>query len=164
MGERAGEDWDWRLIRQRCVIEARRVLRHDQDAEEAVQEALARIWRWRSSCRTPDRPLPWCLQITRNEALRLISHRAAIATPQELDGEVEDVRAGGEIERTLARLEIDRALEELTSQERLLIALRYADDRSHPEIAAALRIPEATARVRLHRVHKRLKHFMDDTA
>ncbi len=139
------------------------MLRHDQDAEEAVQEALLRIWRGRSSCRTPERPLAWCVQITRNEALRLISRRAA-ASAQELGREVEDVQAGGELERIFLRVDVDRALEELTPQERRLIALRYGDDRSHPQIAAALRIPEATARVRLHRVHKRLKRFMDESA
>ena len=35
---------DWAFVRQRCLREARRMLDRE-DAEEAVQEALARAWR-----------------------------------------------------------------------------------------------------------------------
>jgi hypothetical protein len=41
-------------------------------SETAVgSEALVRAW----SCRNPDDSLAWCLQITRNEAFRLISRQ-----------------------------------------------------------------------------------------
>jgi RNA polymerase sigma-70 factor (ECF subfamily) len=154
-----GPLWDWSLIARRCRVEAVRILRRPEDAEEVVQEALARAWRGRRSCRTPDAPLPWCLQITRNEALRLIGRRRGVSPVQPLedDGEVADQRALGQEERTVVRLDVGRALEELTPHERLLIALRYDHDFSHSEIATRLEIPEATARVRLHRARKRLK-------
>lgn len=155
------DDWDWSLIRKRCSVEAARILRGGQDADEVVQEALARAWRSRRSCRTPEAPLPWCLQITRNEAFRLIARRPAVPEPLEAAGEREDERARGEPERVLARVDIRRALQVLTPQEQLLIALRYVHDWSHPEIAERLEIPEATARVRLHRARKRLKTMLD---
>jgi RNA polymerase sigma-70 factor, ECF subfamily len=155
------ENWDWSLIRTQCSVEAARILRRRQDAEEAVQEALARAWRSRRSCRTPEAPLPWCLQITRNEALRLIGRRKALSEPLDAAGEIEDQRAGFEPERTVARVDISRALQVLTPEERSLITLRYEHDFSHPEIAERLEIPEATARVRLHRAHKRLKTLLD---
>jgi RNA polymerase sigma-70 factor, ECF subfamily len=58
------------------------------------------------------------------------------------------------------RLDVGRALEALTPHERLLITLRYDQDLSHSEIAMKLEIPEATARVRLHRARKRLKRLL----
>src|SRR5436305_15197735 len=67
--------WPWDLARKRCLREARRILRDRDDAEEAVQEAMARAWRGRAACRTPGSPLPWLLKITRNEALRLAARR-----------------------------------------------------------------------------------------
>src|ERR1700733_2756784 len=76
----AGESWNWSQIRERCSVEARRMLRQPQDAEEVVQEALARAWRSRRACRTPETPLPWCLQITRNEALRLMQRQRLMWT------------------------------------------------------------------------------------
>jgi RNA polymerase sigma-70 factor, ECF subfamily len=165
MHENAGEHWDWTQIRKRCAVEALRMLRRHHDAEEVVQEALVRAWRSRGSCRTPDAPLPWCLQITRNEALRLIGRqRTASHDPLECDGDLEDDRTARENERALDRVDVNRALRELTPNERLLITLRYQQDCSHPEIAAKLEIPEATARVRLHRAHKRLKTLLAERA
>jgi RNA polymerase sigma factor (sigma-70 family) len=60
----------------------------------------------------------------------------------------------------LVRIDVGRALRNLTPDERVLIALRYGCDCSHSEIAARLEIPETTARVRLHRVHKRLESLL----
>jgi RNA polymerase sigma-70 factor (ECF subfamily) len=162
MNQNAGDHWDWPAIRTRCKAEAMRFVRRHHDAEEVVQEALARAWRSSGTCRTPEAPMPWCLQITRNEALRLLGRRGAPGSAHavELEGELEDQRARREVDRAMLRVDLDRALQTLTPDERLLIALRYEYDCSHPEIAAKLRIPEATARVRLHRARKRLKPLL----
>ena len=156
------EHWDWSLIRRRCRAEALRILRRPHDAEDAVQEALTRAWRSRHACRNPEAPIPWCLQITRNEAIRLIGRGRPGATTAPLDAEdpVEDAEAGRDGLRVLARVDVHRALENLPPNERQLIALRYLHDYSHSEIAEMLEIPEATARVRLHRAHKRLETML----
>jgi RNA polymerase sigma-70 factor, ECF subfamily len=153
-------DWNWPQIHKRCLLEARRLLRGHADAEEVVQEALTRAWRNQAACRNPESPMPWCLQITRNEALRLIGRRRANLGPLDDDANLVDERASGEGDVALARIDIDRALRALTAHERLLIELRYANDCSHPAIAARLGIPEATARVRLHRAHQRLRPLL----
>jgi RNA polymerase sigma-70 factor, ECF subfamily len=126
---------------------------------------LVRAWRGRGSCRNPDNPLAWCLQITRNEAFRLISRqqRAAVE-PLDAESELADEQALHEPDRTLVRLDVARALEGLTDSERLLLLLRYEQGWSHPQIAARLDIPEATARVRLHRAQKRLRSLLDEDA
>jgi RNA polymerase sigma-70 factor (ECF subfamily) len=164
MSENPADDWDWALIRYRCRAEAVRILHRDHDADEVVQEALTRAWRARGSCRTPEAPLPWCLQITRHEAIRLISRlRAQVSEPLEADAELEDERSRAEPDRTLNRVDVARALEELSAHERLLITLRYEKGCSHPQIAQILEITVATARVQLHRTHKRLRSLLDDS-
>src|SRR5436309_11951235 len=106
--QRRQEHWDWPLIRKRCAAEAFRILRRDHDADEAVQEALVRAWRGRASCRTPEAPLPWCLQITRNEALRLIGRRRGLeADTLDACPELGDPRSGAEPERALYRIDIN---------------------------------------------------------
>ena len=107
--------------------------------------------------------MAWCLQITRNEAFRLIGQRKARASaePLEASGELADERALREPDRTVAGLDVKQALRELTPHERLLIALRYEIDCSHPQIAERLQIPEATARVRLHRAQQRLRSLLE---
>lgn len=155
-------EWDWCAIQRRCTAEALRMLRRPHDAEEAVQEALTRAWRRRHTCHTPEAPLPWCLQITRNEALRLMSRRRGSPSLEPLEDR-EDLPApatGRETPQALVRVDVHRALKMLTPHERGLIALRYGHDCSHFEIAQTLDIPEATARVRLHRVHNRLRELL----
>jgi RNA polymerase sigma-70 factor (ECF subfamily) len=158
----AVEHWDWSLIRTRCRAEALRILRRHHDAEDAVQEALARAWRSRHACRNPEAPLPWCLQITRREAIRLIGRARPQRADEPLDqgNQLEDAEARQERLRVMLRVDVRRALENLPPHERQLIALRYLHDYSHSEIAQMLQIPEATARVRLHRAHKRLEPLL----
>jgi len=156
------EHWDWSAIRARCNAEALRILRRSHDAEEATQEAVARAWRSRHSCRTPETPLPWCAQIARNEALRLIARRRTQTGHETFDEclELEDFWASEDNTKTDTRIDVHRVLKTLTPHERVLIALRYGYDWSHAEIAGQLDIPEATARVRLHRVHNRLRGLL----
>jgi RNA polymerase sigma-70 factor (ECF subfamily) len=156
------EAWDWEAIRRRCAVEARRILRNRVDADDVVQEAMMRAWSRRGSCRSPQAPLPWCLQITRHEAFRRLERRPA-ASDQVLV-EIADRRASEAPDRVIDRVDIGRALAHLQRDEQILIALRYSHDYSQPEIARTLNIPEGTAKIRLHRVRKRLGTLIEEAA
>jgi RNA polymerase sigma-70 factor, ECF subfamily len=149
--------FEWDTARRRCLREARRILRDREDAEEAVQEAMIRAWRNQSSCRTPATPLPWLVQITRNEALRLAARRqrrqaneVAETAPERLPGE-------SGLDRMLETLATEQALSILRPEERTLIRLRYQEDLTQGQVAQRLGIPEGTVKVRLHRVRARLR-------
>jgi RNA polymerase sigma-70 factor (ECF subfamily) len=154
------EDWDWTSARGRCLAEARRILHSQTAAEEAVQEAFLRAWRRRASCRNPAAPLPWLLQITRNEALRLRS-RSIMRGELPTEDPMTDAEPDPMLEQTINRLDVQRALAELTDEERILIAMRYDDDLTQPRIAELLDIPEGTVKVRLHRLRQRLRLALD---
>lgn len=151
----AAQDWDWERARLRCLREAERVLRCPTAAEDAVQEAFLRAWRTSAPCRTPEAPLPWLLQITRNEAFRLLRQNGSSGAPEESHGEPaeEDLRLATAPER----LDVGRALAELSHDDRRLLELRYSDDMTQPRMAAALGIPIGTVKVRLHRLRSRLR-------
>jgi RNA polymerase sigma-70 factor, ECF subfamily len=149
--------WDWQAARARCLREARRLLRDREDAEEAVQEALARAWRGRLSCSSPEAPLGWMLQITRNEALRMIERRTR-RNSRETAAALQVERASDEpIETLISSVATSQRLACLRPEERILIHLRYRHDLSQSEVARALDLPEGTVKVRLHRIRKRLK-------
>jgi RNA polymerase sigma-70 factor (ECF subfamily) len=148
--------WDWAGLRTSCVSEARRILRDPHEAEEAAQEALVRAWRQRDRCRDPQTPIPWLRRIARNEALRLIERKPS-AVFTELSPETASSGEGEPpLEALVERLAVWQALARLSAPERELVVLRYIDDLAQPEIATRLGIPEATVRVRLHRIRKRL--------
>ena len=120
-----------------------------------MQEAFLRAWRRRASCRTPEAPLPWLLQITRNEALRLLRQNARHGvTAESFDEPAED---DPDLAHAASRVDLDRALAGLSHEDRRLLELRYTDDLTQPRVAAALGIPEGTVKVRLHRLRSRLR-------
>jgi RNA polymerase sigma-70 factor, ECF subfamily len=154
-------EWDWTLARLRCVREARRLLGDHEDADEAVQEAMARAWRGRRSCRTPEAPLPWLLQITRNEAMRVLRRRTERrAREEELPDQGPTEEPCGE--RIHQKIDLQRAIGTLHHEERLLIGLRYVDDMTQPDVARTLNQPEGTVKVRLHRVRERLREALEE--
>jgi RNA polymerase sigma-70 factor (ECF subfamily) len=156
------QGWEWAGLRSRCLQEARRLL-PGADAEEAVQEALVRAWARRDACRTPDAPLPWILQITRNEARRLLQRRAGrlrrvSVAPIPSEPAAEDDALAG----TTVRLTVEQALARLADTDRRVLRLRYADDLTQAEVARRLGLPEGTVKVRLHRARGRLRALLED--
>ena len=155
--------WDWSSARRHCLREARRVLRHPDDAEEAVQEALVRAWRRRSACRTPEAPLPWMLQITRNEAFRLRACRqrrqARECADRDDEGPPTEDR---DLEEVIGAVATEQALSTLRADERALVRLRYVQDLSQPDMARLLDLPEGTVKVRLHRIRERLRNTLKE--
>jgi RNA polymerase sigma-70 factor (ECF subfamily) len=154
---------DWGGARERCVREARRVLRDGHAAEEAAQEAVLRAWRYRRACRDGESWTPWLVQIARREALRVAARRkrvlsAEVAQPAEPATEGQE----DELEEVVDALVFRERLASLSGQERALIQLRYEHDLSTPEIARVLDVPVGTVKVRLHRLRHRLREAIRD--
>ena len=159
--------WEWSSARHRCLREARRILRNQDDAEEAVQEAFVRAWRKRAHCRTPSAPLPWLMQITRNEAMRVAARRSRRQASEIPEAEPEAVPASLDdtpIEQAITTVATEQALSVLGEDERRLLRLRYEEDLTQGQVAAALGVPEGTVKVRLHRVRARLRDVVEDLA
>lgn len=154
--------WDWARLRSRCLREAHRVL-PGSEAEEAVQEALIRAWTRRDACRTPEAPLPWVLEITRNEARRLLGRHARrrrqaqevlASSPAEIDDDL--------LTDTTTRVTVAQALARLEDLDQDVLRLRYAHDLTQAEVASRLGVPIGTVKARLHRARGRLRALLED--
>lgn len=101
------------------------------------------------------------MQITRNEAFRLMGRRR-----DEPDARVA-ARAGESTgvlnaDELAARLDVRRAVSRLSIDERVLLHLRYGEDLKQESIADLLDTPEGTIKVRLYRARKRLRADLTD--
>lgn len=135
------------------------------EAEEAVQEALVRAWQRRHACRAPEAPLPWIIQITRNESRRLLERRSrrmgrelVAHTPQE--PETDDAELAG----ATTRVTVEQAMSGLDDTDRRVLHLRYDEDLTQSEVARRLGMPEGTVKVRLHRARLRLREVLEGSA
>ena len=141
-----------RSFRTACLI-----LGNRSDAEEAVQEAFLRAWRFRASLTPGGDIRPWLYRIvvnTCNSKLRKeIPHRNRRVADEELDGlpAPDDVA-----EQLVGASDLMTALQSLPAHLRIVIVLRYFADLSERELATAIGKRPGTVKSRLHEARRLL--------
>ena len=136
-----------------------------EDARDVTQEALVAAWRGFSRLRDRTSVRSWLHAILVNHcrnALRTRSRRPRqirIDETRDLDrlGAVGDSSATG-----AERDRLDRAFENLTPDQRTVLALHYTLDLSIPQVAATLGIPQGTVKSRVHGAVERLRAVLDE--
>ena len=160
--EQDEDKWDWGRLHALATRETRRVLRDDQLAEDAAQEAVIRAWRMRAKCRTAWAPDAWVAQIARREALRSYRRLARQRRREawlDIDERDADLPGRGGVPDPVD-LDVRKAVRLLPRADRELMTLRYAFELTQPEVAEALGVPEGTAKIRLHRARARLRALL----
>lgn len=138
---------------------------NQEDAEEAVQEALVRAWRAGHRTAGIESPTAWLLQITRNESFRVLERRSRLRKRELPEQSAAEPSAeDGRIEQLVSQAPARQALRRLEPSERELLLLRYGEDLSQPELARRLDLPEGTVKVRLHRIRKRFAEALEECA
>ncbi len=141
---------------------ARWLLRDDQDAQDAVQDAFMRAMRYASSFRGGDRRA-WLLAIVRNVCYTQLSRSRTAASNVVFDEEQHQGAAGPAADPEAAALgRVDRealihALEALPVEYREAIVMREMEGLSYKEIAGAAGVPIGTVMSRLARARDRLR-------
>jgi RNA polymerase sigma-70 factor (ECF subfamily) len=153
---------------------ARGILKNENDAEDALQNAYLLVYRGISKFRGEAGLSTWLVRVVINEALgclRKRSHSAHVINLQgsELDAAVE-AEAGASLKKAerpddvLMRAEaqhlVQSKVDELPLTYRAVFVLRALEELSVTETAEALQIPEATVRTRFFRAKARLKESL----
>jgi RNA polymerase sigma-70 factor (ECF subfamily) len=122
----------------------------DQDvASDAVAEAFAQALSRGDSLRDP---LAWIWRVAFRVAAGELKRR------RQLDHRLPDARDPSEQRAN----ELVSLLRQLPEKQRAAILLHYYADRPVKDVAAALRVTPATARVHLHRARRRLLHLLEE--
>lgn len=145
-GERAALRVIYDIEASRMVGVARRMLRRQDLAEEAVQDTFMRVWR---AVRTFDpgkgAARTWIYAILRNCTLTILRDEGRFTAEEEC---TEDVSPAAE--SAVARLPesnaLRRCLETLDVQRRTVVVLAYVHGLSHGELAGKLGVPLGTVK------------------
>jgi RNA polymerase sigma factor (sigma-70 family) len=152
-----------RLVGDRCMAIACRILRDADRAEDAVQTALVTAWRDLRTLRDPDRFEPWLHRILTNECYAEARRRTRWSTNIRvlpIDGSAD---AGG-IPTIHDRDQLERAFRRLTLEQRAVLVFHHYVGLPLPEVADRLAIPLGTAKSRLHHATAALRASLEADA
>ena len=139
---------------------ARWLLRNDQDAEDAVQEAYLRAYKAFARFRGGDGKA-WLMTIVRNVCYTMIQKLRKHETPEPFDEEIHQPLGEAEAQeafRQKANAEtLQGALEKLPVEFREIVVLHDLEGFAYKEIAAVVGIPIGTVMSRLARARGRLR-------
>jgi RNA polymerase sigma-70 factor, ECF subfamily len=139
---------------------ARWLLRNDQDAEDAVQEAYLRAYKAYARFRGGDGKA-WFMTILRNVCYTMIKKLRSHETPESFDEEIHQPLGEAEMQEALRQKanaeSIHCALEKLPNEFREMIVLHDLEGLAYKEIATVVGIPIGTVMSRLARARTRLR-------
>jgi RNA polymerase sigma factor (sigma-70 family) len=145
---------------------ARWLLRNEQSAEDAVQEASMRAFRYIDSLRGDD-ARPWLLGIVRNTCFTMLERQRSGPERVEFDdAEFEAAVSADEphssdpavhLQQQRTREQIDAAIRALSPPLREVIVLREFEDLEYAQIAMIVAVPVGTVMSRLSRARERLR-------
>jgi len=136
---------------------AKAILRSDEDAEDAVQEAVCAAFERRESLREMDKFRPWLLRILVNKCYDTCRRRRPTVDLED----VADYLPAKSQDHT-ERLTLWQAVMSLSGDLRATVTLFYYDGLSIREISGALGISDAAVKTRLSRGRAKLRQLLEE--
>lgn len=156
------EQYEYFLDRygQQVFVLVDRIVSCQEDAEELTQDVFLKAFQQLSSFKAESSFSTWIYRIAtnlaisavrkkRNDVLRLDDSVFANLSDTQVDEALED-----ESEEQMERLQ--QAMNQLEADERALITLYYLEEKPLAEVAFILGLTEGNAKVKLHRIRKKL--------
>ena len=156
------EQYEYFLDRygQQVFVLVDRIVSCQEDAEELTQDVFLKAFQQLSSFKAESSFSTWIYRIAtnvaisavrkkRNDVLRLDDSVFANLSDTQVDEALED-----ESEEQMERLQ--QAMNQLEADERALITLYYLEEKPLVEVAFILGLTEGNAKVKLHRIRKKL--------
>jgi RNA polymerase sigma-70 factor (ECF subfamily) len=140
------------------------ILRDQEAARDAIQEALIAAWRGIRALRDPDAWEAWLQRLVIRACYRL-ARRDRRLKLVELDLAESETPAGEDHGSSLADREVlERAFARLPVDQRAILVLHYYLDLSLNQAATVLGIPDGTAKSRLHRATRAMRAALEADA
>ena len=158
----------------RLLAAARRLLRNEEEARDAVQTAFIRAFQSLSKFREEARLTTWLHRIVINECLMRLRGRAKeepiddsllphfIADGHQVRDTVDwSDSAEKAIERSETRALVSASIQQLPEPYRTVLILRDVDELSPDEVAEQLGVSKNVIKVRLHRARQMLRTLLE---
>ena len=153
-----------RMVGDRCLAIAVRILRDIDLAEDAVQAALITAWTELRALRDPSRFEPWLHRILTNACYAEARHRTRWAAALRIVP-VAGAYSGPDDYLTVDDRDLlERAFRRLTVQQRAVLVFHHYLGLSISEVAGRIGLPTGTAKSRLHHATRALRASIEADA
>jgi RNA polymerase sigma-70 factor (ECF subfamily) len=143
---------------------AKRLLVSTEEAEDATQEVLVKLWNKNDSLSTYNSVEAMAMTMTKNYCLdQLKSKRASNLKIVHTNFTDREASLQQKLEDTDSLSWVEKAINDLPEQQRLIIQMRDVEEYEFEEIAKILEMNETAVRVALSRARKTIRTFMTNT-
>jgi RNA polymerase sigma-70 factor (ECF subfamily) len=150
------EDWLAESYSQ-SVRTAYLILGNRLDAEDAVQEAFLRAWKFRDSLSQNSSFKPWLYRVVVNTCNSKLRQEIPRRDLRSSDDDLDEFSVRDDVPTRIALSnDVLSALKGLPMDLRVVVVLRYYADLSEREIAIAIGRKQGTVKSRLHEARRRL--------
>src|SRR5690554_7738695 len=137
---------------------AKRILVSTDEAEDAVQEVLFKLWKGRGNLESYKNPEAFAMTMTKNYCLdRLKSKQASNLTLVHNNYKTKDSGLEAQVEAKDNAGMVFELIKKLPEQQRIILQLRDIEEYDYNEIAEVLDINETAIRVSLSRARKTIR-------
>ncbi len=132
------------------------------EAEDAVQEALIKLWKMRERLPQIENLEGWCMRVQRNMAIDLLRRRPKPAEAVEERWDLADQAASPQqmVETQDELQQIEKLMEQLPEKQRIIIKLRDVQGYSYKEISQSLDMSMSQVKVYLHRARQHMRKLL----
>lgn len=130
----------------------------EADAEDIVQNTAYKALRASGELRSPEYVETWLYRILLNEIFRLTKQRKNLSYEELLE---ETGNAGDGAEDTYEDVDLKRVLDSLPEKDKLVVELRFFEDKKLEDIALVLEENVNTVKSRLYRSLKKMRIMLE---
>lgn len=138
---------------------AEQLLHDPDDAADAVQETLAKLWHRRLRLSLMKNPQGYAMTTLKNLSLSMLRHQQHLAPDAPLPQVPDDHSEALAVEQRF--LQLEQAISHLPPLWQQLVKMRYAENMSTREIAAQLNMSEENVNATMSRARQRLRNEIE---
>lgn len=144
-------------IRQQLYFVALKLLADEQDAEDAVQEALLKLWAARTSFLVHENPNAFAITVLKNQCLDKLRLRKNVESIENQAMCVENENPHLLLERKNENEIIRRIINRLPQLQQLIITMKDVEEYEVDEIAEIIGTSTEAVRMNLSRARKKVR-------
>jgi RNA polymerase sigma-70 factor (ECF subfamily) len=161
-----------RSYQQRVYSLALRILRNEEDAEEAASDAFLKAYQSLNTFRMDSKFSTWLFRIAYNSAISRLRKRKTGKKDIEVysidAADIDETRLA-EINNAMSAMEksdrekfISSAIERLDPDEAAIVNMYYFDELSVSEICGITELTKSNVKIKLHRSRKKLSDYLSN--